>query len=957
MQRQQIAPFLQQPNGWADSALFSMTLAQKIDRYLLIQATTDQALDTMRFRPGGFLFEGLGANGLAQHQAQWNRPGYVPLFYGLVGNPRDDQAYQVPIHPVGYHAEDSAAFYSQAAFIDQIQRWGIHLWLRPGLQAYRTNHAFPHLRMKLAAEQTAFQEAHILYGIDRMDWYHPELRDSAMQQGIFQAYDTLTRYGLSAITLAEASNQRISPDLRTITPQISPYLHRTGFAGLLLSPVTGTDLSLRVKVRQAVMAGSDALVVKPSEAMLVRKLVADLVQQRLLPEAELDRRIRRVLQAQSWANQRQPASEPIAQVPTPRAHNAFQRIEAPALLRNPKQILPIKDLYQSAIHVIQVGEKMPHLLQQMRWYGPISHSHATPDQALALKKYRRFRPIILTLNWAESEAVDTSFWRSIYQLSQRQAVLLVNFNDPMMAAQLPLEAGLIQAYHTDSLGQAMMGQLIMGGQSLRGKTALEVPGHIQYAQGIPLPANRLGFAYPEMAQMDPQALQQIDSIAYQGISRFAMPGCQVLVARKGQVVFHKSFGHHTYTRRRAVMLTDVYDIASISKVAGTTVAAMHMQGIGRISLHKPIRTYLRQRYFSLDSAFFADTTYIVQATPTRGLADSLDIPLLPLVPVVSRQSNVKQVDTFAIAGTDSLMIVRTYARGKIKRRSPVLDVTPAQLLTHHSGLPAGIPKQAYTRSRRRFPQYTQFYKPTKNERYTVEVAKNMYLRRDYLDSLWSGMLQMDVVRDSQYRYSDANMVLMQMVIDSINRMSMDSFLMKEIYLPMGFQYMRYHPLRYISKDRIVPTETDRRWRYQSLRGYVHDETAALFGGMAGNAGVFSNAADLGHLFQMILSHGTYGGKSYLSPKVVNRFTSFQQGTRGFGFDLVGKYGHNYAGSLARPGTFGHTGYTGTCVWVDPEEELVFIFLSNRVHPTRANNDLNTYRIRQRMHDAAYQALP
>jgi CubicO group peptidase (beta-lactamase class C family) len=180
-------------------------------------------------------------------------------------------------------------------------------------------------------------------------------------------------------------------------------------------------------------------------------------------------------------------------------------------------------------------------------------------------------------------------------------------------------------------------------------------------------------------------------------------------------------------------------------------------------------------------------------------------------------------------------------------------------------------------------------------------------------------------------------------------------LKKNLYAPLGLKTITYHPLTIYPKNRIVPTEMDNSWRFGYLHGYVHDPSAALMGGMAGNAGLFSNAHDLGVLFQMVLNKGSYGGIEYLKPDVVEKFTKrFDDTQRGLGFDMPNLKAA--VGKKAPESTYGHTGYTGTCVWVDPENKLVYVFLSNRNHPNSKNWKLNTNKIRERVHDAIYSSF-
>jgi CubicO group peptidase (beta-lactamase class C family) len=237
----------------------------------------------------------------------------------------------------------------------------------------------------------------------------------------------------------------------------------------------------------------------------------------------------------------------------------------------------------------------------------------------------------------------------------------------------------------------------------------------------------------------------------------------------------------------------------------------------------------------------------------------------------------------------------------------------------------------------------------------IKIAENMFFRKNYMDTLWKKTKQLRVYSRKIYQYSDINMILLQIAIDSLNRQSIDKYVKNQFYLPMGLKTMCFKPADYFSKSSITPTENEQYWREQTLRGDVHDPSAAMLGRVAGNAGLFSNAYDLAVLAQMWLNGGTYGGRRYISESTVKLFTGFQEEShRGLGFDKPSK--QSIIGNGAPKESYGHTGFTGTCVWVDPINEIVFVFLSNRVHPNQKNWMINKLKIRQKIHSVVYEAI-
>jgi len=250
--------------------------------------------------------------------------------------------------------------------------------------------------------------------------------------------------------------------------------------------------------------------------------------------------------------------------------------------------------------------------------------------------------------------------------------------------------------------------------------------------------------------------------------------------------------------------------------------------------------------------------------------------------------------------------------------------------------------------------------------FPVKVAEGFFLRRNYFrDYMWPAILNSPVVNPGTYKYSDLSMYVMREIVEQQSSEPINELVQKEFYRPLGMQTAGYNPLWRFAKTQIVPTELDTRFRKTLLLGYVHDEGAAMQGGVSGHAGLFASATDLGILYQMLLNGGTYGGVQYFKPETVKLFTSKQSAVsrRGLGFDRVDpdtskpseQYWQFYPSKYSSPETFGHTGFTGTNVWVDPKYNMVYVFLSNRVHPTRSTK-LDQLRIRQRVLDAIYRAI-
>jgi CubicO group peptidase (beta-lactamase class C family) len=415
---------------------------------------------------------------------------------------------------------------------------------------------------------------------------------------------------------------------------------------------------------------------------------------------------------------------------------------------------------------------------------------------------------------------------------------------------------------------------------------------------------------PEYVGLDMDTLSRINWAINGAMNGRAFPGCQVLLAKNGCIIYDQQFGHHSYKREKPVTDESLYDLASITKVLATTVVGMKLWELGKFGLKDSLKD------------FISDT-------------------------------------------------IRQY----LPYPSTIRNITFHQLFIHESGLPAGFPLIRYLNYKSEdVGVYDKYYCDISDSTFKLEVAENFYLEQEYADSMWIKLNLMWLDNSKPYKYSDVNMNTLYYMFKSIiendprsfgfNESKKDlegrnlylEYLYKTIYEPLGMEHTLFKPLKRYGKMKIVPTENDTYWRKQLLQGHVHDPNSALMGGVAGNAGLFSTTNDMAVLCQMLLNKGMYNGKRYFNIETINKFTTQAENShRGLGFNkrTISTTGFGMADSSSLA-TYGHTGFTGTCFWIDPEEDLVYIFLSNRVHPT-VNNRIYQFGIRKRVHNAAYDA--
>lgn len=289
-----------------------------------------------------------------------------------------------------------------------------------------------------------------------------------------------------------------------------------------------------------------------------------------------------------------------------------------------------------------------------------------------------------------------------------------------------------------------------------------------------------------------------------------------------------------------------------------------------------------------------------------------------------------------------------------RSKSPSRNLRIRHLLTHRTGLPPNAPISKYVRIKDTASiVYRGYFATQISDKYSVRIAENRFMNKSVQQELWNTIYKIRPAQKRGYLYSDVNFALLQNATETIAGESMDNYLDRYIYQRLGLNYLTFNPLRKIDKSIIVPTALDKKWRHKVLQGEVHDELAALLGGVGGNAGLFSNANDLAVLYQMLLNNGSYAGEKVFDAATIDHFIYKRySGHRSLGFDRRGA--GCYKGASRQ--TFGHSGYTGTCVWVDPEDELIYVFLSNRVHPNPKNNKLMRLNTRTLVHRTFYKAM-
>jgi CubicO group peptidase (beta-lactamase class C family) len=385
---------------------------------------------------------------------------------------------------------------------------------------------------------------------------------------------------------------------------------------------------------------------------------------------------------------------------------------------------------------------------------------------------------------------------------------------------------------------------------------------------------------------------KVDSIITNGIKNHAFPGAQVLVAKKGEIIFHKAYGFYTYDSIQPVALNAIYDLASVTKITGPLLALMKLYDEGKLDLDVPFSRYWK---------------------PWKRIKNKNELTLRE---ILSHQAGLKPYIVF---------LNEVHKKGRLKRKYI------------HSGPSTRFQNQAY---------------------------ENLYVKNKFISKMHREIDRSQVSENKIYLYSGLAFLIFPQLISQLSGESYEYYLQKNFYLPMGATTLGFKPKTKKYPNAIVPTEVDTIFRKDLIKGWVHDENAALMGGISGNAGLFGTARDLHIIMQMYQNYGIYDGHRYLSEATLKEFTKVQYpengNRRGLGFDkpLLNNSGlpisEAYPAVDASMGSFGHSGFTGTFIWADSINQLVFIFLSNRVYPTRDNRNLYELNIRPQLHQLFYE---
>ena len=654
---------------------------------------------------------------------------------------------------------------------------------------------------------------------------------------------------------------------------------------------------------EAFLAGNDVLLFAENVPVAIKKF-NEAKKDGRLTEERLAYSVKKILAYKYKANLHN--YQPIA---LENLYNDLNAVEFEALnyqlyenavtvIKNDTKSIPVAQLDKEKIAYVKLGNDSSDVfLTQLKNYANVTEitSKNLDSVLVELQDYTK-----VIIGYHKSDGA----WRNhnltfrellwINQIGKQNDVILTFFTKPYSLLTIKnfesIET-IIVGYQNNAISQTVVPQIIFGAIGSKGKLPVSIEEHFKVNEGIEtLAIQRLGFEIPENVGMDSKILTKIDSIAKFAIDKKMTPGLQVVVARKGKVVYQKSFGNHTYEEgAEKVKNTDLFDIASLTKIIGTLPNVMQEFDKGNLTLETKLKA------------------------------------MLPVF------------------------------KGSNKEDATVLD-----MLTHQARFQPWIPFYKATLDSLNKPS-EKYYRTRPTVEFQLKVAEDLYLRRDYNDTILKVIANSELLPKKQYKYSDFSFILFKEYLERENGKSLEYLAENNFYKHLGATSLTYNPLHKFDKSVVIPTENDNYFRYQKVHGYVHDMAAAMQGGISGHAGLFSNALDIAKVMQMYLQKGNYGGKQFITEETLQKFNTCyfckDGNRRGVGFDKPQLGNEGPTCGCVSLTSFGHTGFTGTMTWADPEKEIVYVFLSNRTFPdSNASNKLSKENIRENIQKVIYESI-
>ncbi|UTW65673.1 serine hydrolase [bacterium SCSIO 12643] len=948
--------FMTEEETWSDSILNSLTLEEKIGQLFMVAAYSNKTQEHVneidqlieKNHIGGLIFFQGGPVRQARLTNRFQAKSKVPLLIAMDAEwglgMRLDSTISYPRQMMLGAIQDNEIIYRMGEDIaKQCNRLGVHINFAPVVDV-NVNPKNPVINSRSFGEQkqnvgdkglaymNGMQKHHVLAVAKHFPGHGDTDKDSHKALPLVNhdinrlndielyPFKTLFDSGCGGVMVAHLLIPAIdsTPNrATTLSPKVVTGLLRNkmGFNGLVFTDALNMKgVSNYYKPGEAdllaLLAGNDVLLF-PKDVPLAVNMIKSAIKEGRLSESDLNAHVIKILKAKYWAGLNNYA--PIDEMHLYEDLNKvkYQRLyrqliaKSVTLLKNTDHLIPYKDLENKKFASVAIGGKVNNYFQKkLKSYADVTMFHlpkdATEEQVKKLLvQLESYSEVIVSFH-KPSRSPSIHFGVSqksqsvLGKIAQNKSVSLVSFTNPYVFnwVKETSKCNAVVVAYNEKVTTQEITAQLLFGGVGAAGKVPVSAGEFESGTGFITDAIRFSYSVPANVGMNPIKLAEIDSIANYAIENGATPGCQILIAKDNQIVWNKAYGYHTYEKKTPVLADDIYDLASLTKVVATLPAVMQLVDAGNIELDGTLGMYLPD----------------------------------------------------LVSGTE-------YAK-----------ITLREMLAHQAGLRSWIPFYLNTMENG-VPRY-DIYSLESSPTYPIKVADQLYINKSYPDSMMKIIVSKSLKEPGEYKYSDLGYYFLKEIIERQTSTTLDAYAMTHFYQPMGMTTTGYHPADRFPLSQIVPTENDNYFRKQLVHGYVHDPGAAMQGGVGGHAGVFSNAEDLAKIWQMYLNKGSYGGVQYIDSATVVEFSKCQfcepndkGNRRAVGFDkpVRGDDGGPTC-SCVSYASFGHTGFTGTISWADPEENLIYIFLSNRIYPTAENRKLISMNVRTDIMEVIYASL-
>ncbi len=950
---QQINPLLtkdyQKQQKWVDSVYGTLSLQEKVGQLFMVdifssdpKAKKDKIKSLIKkYYIGGIIFSKGGPKQQVKINNEFQVLSRVPLIMAMDAEwglaMRLDSTYAFPFNmTLGAIKEDSIVEKIGYRIGLQVKRMGMGINFAPVVDI-NTNPANPiigsrsfgedkdNVTQKSIAFLAGMRRAGILGNAKHFPGHGDTSKDShkTLPTVSFSAkridsielypYKRLISEGLSSVMVAHLNvpaleKQEGLPSSVSKTIVTGLLKQKLGFNGLIFTDALSMKGASNFKEPgeidlAAFLAGNDMLLISESVPK-AHQLLVNAYRDGIISEERLAHSVKKILQAKYKVGLHHytPVEETtiIQDLNTSFDDALYEEAIENALtvVKNDSTLLPVKDLKNTKIAYVNFGTSSGKtFLSTLKKYTTISWIKGKNIDDY-LRKLKKYDLVIMGFH-----KPDSSPWESykftekeknwITQIAKQNKVILDVFAKPYALLDIDdfssIEA-IIISYQNSKISQSVSAQLIFGARAAKGILPVSIGNTFPVGTSIKTQSlKRLQYGTPESVGVSSEGLKSIDSLARVGLWSKMMPGAQILVARKGKVIYQKNFGYFTPKRKIRVKDNTIYDLASLTKILATLPIIMQLYDRGAITME----------------------TRVAELLPEF-------------------------------------------------KNSNKANITLKKMLSHYARFKAWIPYYLHTVDSVTKQPLPKYYAKKYSKEFALKVAENLYMRTDYKDSIYKLIKESELRERVGYKYSDLPYYLLKKYIEDFYGTPMQEVVQRSLYRGLGTNYTGYLPLKRFSKNQIPPTEDDHYFRQQIVRGYVHDQGAAMLGGVSGHAGLFSNANDVAKIMQMYLQKGFYGGFRYINPETIDAFNTCyfceQDVRRGVGFDKpqLGDVGPT-CGCVSML-SFGHSGFTGTFAWADPEKEVVYVFLSNRTYPTAENRKIIKNNLRSNIQGAIYDAI-